>query len=306
MNLNRFAGITCDQARLLQKPFDRVVAFAINSRGPGGEKYYEAGLCMIAYINQFSSDTVDKIIVFDLGLDRDHREEISKMKNVLLLDFPEESKNFYPDYFRPKHYAWKYSVTWYASLLANTVLYIDAGKFPTCNLKRTFEVIEEDEFLLATPANSHVSGEDFRREWLDIPLGIGNSVFYMTDLYRNIMNINDEETKYPMCFAAIIGFTTSGRYYKNVIEPAFRLTQDPRICNVGFDPNRNHLQEQSLITLLAKRAGYDQLHMEVIRSYFGPGLPDQKRIINRRGEDIMIFWRAHGDEVQKLMGMFKK
>jgi hypothetical protein len=292
-------------ARKITKPFNRVITFAVNSRGPGGENYYEAGRCMVAHINQFSKNCFDKIIIFDLGLDDNHRKELSNMENVLMFDFPEETKNFYQGYFQPKHYAWKYAVTWYTSLIAETVLYIDAGKFPTCNLKRTFEVIKEDGFLLATPAESYVSGDVFRNEWLNIPLGVGNSVFYMTQEYKDIFNITQEEMQYPMCFAAIIGFTTTSKYYETIIEQAFKWSQDPRICSYGFDPNKNHLQEQSLITLLAKRAGYKQLHMEVVRSNFGKGYPDQKRFITRHGEDILIFWRAHGEEVHHLLRQFK-
>jgi len=305
IDLNQWKGIhTATEAQKIKKKFNRVVTFAVNSKGPAGEDYYKAGKCMVSHINQFSKDSVDKIIIFDLGLDYSHRAELAAMENVLMFDFPEETKNFYSGYFRPKHYAWKYAVAWYASLMAETVLYIDAGKYPTCNLNRTFEVIEQDNFLLATPAKSYVSGESFRKEWLDIPLGIGNSVFYMTSLYHEIFNITHEESNYPMCFAAIIGFTTNSKYYETIIEKAFKWTQDPRICSLGFDPNRNHLQEQSLITLLAKRAGYNQLHMEVVRSNFGPGYPDQKRFITRFGEDILIFWRAHGAEVDHLLRQF--
>ena len=45
--------------------------------------------------------------------------------------------------------------------------------------------------------------------------------------------------------------------------------------------------------------------MEVFRTFFGNGFPDQKRLITRNGEDILVFWRAHGDEVQHLMSKFK-
>jgi hypothetical protein len=305
INFNKFKGIhTALQASKISKKFNRVVAFAVNSRGPGGEDYYKAGKCMVAHINKFSKNCFDKIIIFDLGLDPDHRKELSEMNNVMLFDFPDETKQFYSDYFRPKHYAWKYAVTWYASLLAETVLYIDAGKFPTCSLERAFEVIEQDGFLLATPAKSYVSGESFRKEWLNIPLGIGNKTFYITSVYQEIFNITPEEARYPMCFAAIVGFSCASEYYKTVIEQAFKWTRDPRVCSHGFDPKRNHLQEQSLITLLAKRAGYNQLHMEVVRSNFGPGYPDQKRFITRFGEDILIFWRAHGEEVNYLLRQF--
>jgi hypothetical protein len=304
-HLENNSGLTSSEAvNNINKPFNRVVSFAVNSRGPGGEKYFEAGVCMIAHINQFSKKSVDKILVFDLGLDKQHRNFIQQMENVLLLDFPKETKEFYDDFFRPKHFAWKYAVTWYSAFFADTVLYMDAGKFPTCNLKRMFEVIEEDGFLLATPCNSHCSGEQFRKEWLNLPIGSGHPAVPVTKEFNDAMQTTEQEKKYPQCFAAIVGFHTKSKYYKTIIETAFKSVQNPKVCS-NFPKARQHTNDQALITLLAIRAGYKLLHMEVFRTYFGPGYPDQKRLITRNGEDILVFWRAHGDEIAKLMGEFK-
>ncbi|MHA2109037.1 MAG: hypothetical protein ACW99R_15140 [Candidatus Hodarchaeales archaeon] len=295
---------TAEEVQRISKPYKRIVAMAVNSRGPGGEKYYEAGVCMVAHINQFSRDDVDKILVFDLGLEKHHRENISSMENVLMLDFPSEVKNFYGDFLRPKHFAWKYAVTWYAGFFADTVLYMDAGKFPTCSLKRMFEVIEEDEFLLASPHQSFCSGDNFRKEWLNLPIGQGHPAVPVTEDFCNAMKVNSQEARYPQCFAAIVGYRCGSKYHSNIIEKAFYSVQNPMVCS-NFPHNRQHTNDQALITLLAIRANYRLLHMEVFRTFFGPGFPDQKRLITRNGEDILVFWRAHGDEVQHLMSKFK-
>lgn len=289
---------TYEEALCLDRKYKRVLCFASNSRGPRNEKYFEASICMIEHAKKHSENYFDKILIFDLGLEPSHREILSSYDIVNVIDFPKEFRPYH-DFYTPKHFAWKYAVTWFASLLSETVLYMDSGKFPTCCLKRCFESIEEDDFFLATPAYSHTAGESFRREWLDLQIGKGHPAVPVTDEFVAELQVTPEESKQPQSFAGIIGFKSCGKYYREIIYEAFLLVKNRKVC--GSDHVYQHTNDQALITLLAIRAGYKLLHMEVFRTNFGDGMPDQKRLITRRGEDILVFWRAHGDEVNRIL-----
>jgi hypothetical protein len=282
----------------LPRRYKRVLCFATNSRGPRGEKYFEASVCMVEHANKHSLNVIDKILVFDLGMQKDHRKILESYDVVEVIDFPPDFMPYH-DFYTPKHFAWKYAVTWFASLVSDSVLYMDSGKFPTSRLDRAFEVIEHDGFFLGTPAYSHAAGEDFRREWLDIKIGKGHHHVPVTQEFVATLQVTPRESDQPQSFAGIIGFRSCGPYYKDVVYEAFKLVQNRSVC--GSDSVYQHTNDQALITLLAIRSGYKLLHMEVFRTNFGAGMPDQKRIISRQGEDILVFWRAHGDEVNKIL-----
>ena len=117
------------------------------------------------------------------------------------------------------------------------------------------------------------------------------------------MEVTVGEYASPQCFAAIVGYKCGGKYHDTIMAKAFQAVQNPMVCS-NFPKDKQHTNDQALITLLSMRAGYKMLHMEVFRTFFGEGWPDQKRLITRNGEDILVFWRAHGDEIKKLMGEF--
>ena len=65
--------------------YNNILVTATNS------PYYESLLTLISGVHKFSVDIVDKIFVYNLGLDESEIKNLNRLKNVEVLEFPENS-----------------------------------------------------------------------------------------------------------------------------------------------------------------------------------------------------------------------
>ena len=62
--------------------------------------YYESLLTLISGVHKDSLEIVDKIFVYNLGLDINEIKTLNSLKNVEVLEFPENSTLLHPKFIR--------------------------------------------------------------------------------------------------------------------------------------------------------------------------------------------------------------
>lgn len=69
--------------------------------------YFDAGITLIASAHRTSFKTIDRILIYDLGLNEDHKKFIDKLAKVSIVEYPDSAKTIFPDYMTANQFAWK-------------------------------------------------------------------------------------------------------------------------------------------------------------------------------------------------------
>jgi glycosyltransferase involved in cell wall biosynthesis len=108
------------------------------------DNYFVQGLNLIASLHAFCRDSIDLIVVFDLGLSSQHRKFIEGLSGVVCRDYP--SAEPWSGYYHPKSYMYKCFAIFEARHLVDpadgVVLWIDAGVCVTAPMEEVFRLIE--------------------------------------------------------------------------------------------------------------------------------------------------------------------
>ena len=101
--------------------YNNILVTATNSA------YYESLLTLISGVHQYSFDIVDKIFVYNLGLDVNEIKTLNSLKNVEVLEFPENSTELHPKFMEPKSYVYKIYCMYNSSKLGSVVFFVPAS-----------------------------------------------------------------------------------------------------------------------------------------------------------------------------------
>jgi GT2 family glycosyltransferase len=121
----------------------RVVATSFDS------KYFAQGLNLIASLHAFCRNSIDLIVVYDLGLLPTQIELLGRLEGVVVAHYPAEEP--WPGYLQPKSYVYKCLAIHDARRFAGpkgTVLWIDAGVCVTGPMEEVFHHVEQIGHLL--------------------------------------------------------------------------------------------------------------------------------------------------------------
>lgn len=191
--------------------------------------YYESLLTLINGVHVYGLECVDKIFVFDLGLDKSEVETINKLKLVEVLKYPNECKNMHPKFFEPKSHVYKIFCLEYASSLGQNVFWLDAGATPINNMCKIYKLIEDDEIFMVVDV--HLTGD------------------YTHSDCKRIMKATEIELNDRILSSGIFGYKSNGKYRK-LISESFEFS---KIEGCIDGDQENHRHDQSILSIMATR-----------------------------------------------------
>ena len=161
-----------------------------------------------------NSDVFDRIVVHDLGLTPHQRELVERLPGIELRTVPP---------FAPH---WAQGFTWkpwiWTHLDADRIFYLDAGATVLRSLAPALEQIDERGYFLVSQGN----------ELRDL----------VPSDYYELYDLDTAFTNRPYVAAGIIGFRTSGPFWKRVVLPTYEDCLAGRSLGFSADDTvrRNH------------------------------------------------------------------
>jgi hypothetical protein len=191
--------------------------------------YYESLLGLISSIHKFGYNTVDKVLVYDIGLTQEEINSLRNLEKVDVIEFTEDEKNSHPEFLVGKSHVYKNYCLKHASKFNENVLWVDSGACFINNFDEIFEKIDyEDIFLVG-----------------DIHL----NKTYTHDECVNIMNATEDELMSNQLWSGLVGFKSEGKYQELIdLSSDFSLVEN--CCNGN---HQNHRHDQSILSILAYR-----------------------------------------------------
>jgi len=205
------------------KMYKNILVTATNS------PYYESLLTLISGVHKFSVDIVDKIFVYNLGLDESEIKNLNKLKNVEILEFPENLSELHPKFMEPKSYVYKIYCMYNSSKLGENVLWMDSGACPLKSIDVIYQKINEDEIFLVGDIHT-------------------NRDYTHTDC-RNCISASEDELNGKQLWAGLVGYKSNGKY-QNIFDESYKLS----LIHGCLDGNQeNHRHDQSILSILTHR-----------------------------------------------------
>jgi len=191
--------------------------------------FFKASITLVSSLHKTSIDTIDKIIIYNLGLKKIEKDFLNTLKKVEVIEYPATINNFWDGYLDPTTFAWKCFAIRDAKRFGDNILYLDSGAVVLKDLKIIYEIINKDEIFL-------VGDKHINRNWTH------KKCF-------EIMNANEFEINDFQLWAGILGYKTNGKY-QQLINDAFEYSKIKE-CIAG--DRKNHRHDQSIYSILASR-----------------------------------------------------
>lgn len=221
--------------------------------------YFYRLLVLIAAIHRTSYNTVDEIVVYNLGFGEAMKKLLEGYEKVRVEEFPDEIANIYAGYLQADMFAWKCYVLRKAAEEAENVLWLDAGIAPLEDLSGIFGIIENEEVFFVDNSDGHYIENLTKDEVLEK------------------LNVTSEERKGLMVCAGIVGYSSGGSYRK-LFDEAFELS---RIKEIIYGPKNIHRQDQSLYSILSVRYACPRQTFGKYGEWRGRLYPDQSLYVHR-------------------------
>lgn len=221
--------------------------------------FFDSCLTLIASIQQTSDATVDRILVYDLGLEEEEVRYLNACHKVDVVQFPDWAARIYPGYLFPKQYAWKPFAIKDAGSYGDRVFYLDSGAMALKDLKIVYDRIEQNDIFLV--GDRHVN-----KDWTH-------------DMCFHIMDATEEEKNGLQICAGLQGYKPGGRYQR-YINDAFTYSC---IKSAVFGDRANHRHDQSIYSVLAQRYAAPREDIHIFGEWRGIMSPDQVIFVHRRG-----------------------
>jgi hypothetical protein len=203
--------------------FNNILVTATNS------PYYESLLTLISGVHKHSLNIVDKIFVYNLGLDVNEINTLNSLKNVEVLEFPANTTELHLKFMEPKSYVYKIYCMYQSSKLGKNVLWLDSGASPLKSIDVIYEKITEDDIFLVGDIHT-------------------NRDYTHTDC-RNCLSASENELNGKQLWAGLVGYKTNGKY-QHIFDEAYKLS----LILGCLDGNQeNHRHDQSILSILTHR-----------------------------------------------------
>jgi lipopolysaccharide biosynthesis glycosyltransferase len=192
------------------------------------DMFTESLLTLISSVHKHSIDSIETIIVYDLGLSENSYQRLERLQKVMVKRIPDEEKHKYPmlnDISSRFHKIWSLND---ARSHGQNILWLDAGVMCLRDITHMYEIIERDGIFMVT--DQHLNRNYTHRKCAEI------------------MEASESEMNDKQLSAGIIGYSKGGRY-QNVFEEAFKY--GTLGCTMG--DTENHRHDQSVFSILASR-----------------------------------------------------
>jgi len=191
--------------------------------------FFKASITLISSLHKTSIDTIDKIIIYSLGLKKIEKDFLNTLKKVEVIEYPTTINNLWDGYLDPTIFAWKCFAIWDAKRFGDNILYLDSGALALKDIKTIYKIINKNEIFL-------VGDKHTNRNWTH------KKCF-------EIMNASESEINDFQLWAGILGYKTNGKY-QQLINDAFEYSKIKE-CIAG--DRKNHRHDQSIYSILASR-----------------------------------------------------
>jgi hypothetical protein len=248
--------------------YNNILVTATNS------PYYESLLTLISGVHKFSVDIVDKIFVYNLGLDESEIKNLNRLKNVEVLEFPENSSELHPKFMEPKSYVYKIYCMYQSSKLGKNVLWLDSGASPLKSIDVIYQKIEEDEIFLV--GDIHINRN------------------YTHQDCRNCISATENELDGKQLWAGLVGYKSNGKY-QHIFDESYKLSLIPG-CLDGNQENHRH--DQSILSILTHRYNCPRQDIDIFGYW-----TDWNRNLNlalELGSVIFAHRRGHNDKTNLI------
>lgn len=180
--------------------------------------FFNAGINLIAGIHRTSFDIVKKIIVFDLGLEKEKKNELEKLEKVQVVPYPDIVYTFYDGYMDIENYGFKASSVKFAGEYANPgdlILWMDGGLVPLKSLDEIFRIIKKEDIFFV--------------DHNDRPGWPFYNIHNTHPRCLELLNATKREKFAPHMRAALLGYKYGGKYQQKIIDTVFRHSQNKEI-----------------------------------------------------------------------------
>ena len=248
--------------------YNNILVTATNS------PYYESLLTLISGVHKFSVDIVDKIFVYNLGLDESEIKNLNRLKNVEVLEFPENSSELHPKFMEPKSYVYKIYCMYQSSKLGKNVLWLDSGASPLKSIDVIYQKIDEDEIFLVGDIHTNRN--------------------YTHQDCRNCTSATENELDGKQLWAGLVGYKSNGKY-QHIFDESYKLSLIPG-CLDGNQENHRH--DQSILSILTHRYNCPRQDIDIFGYW-----TDWNRNLNlalELGSVIFAHRRGHNDKTNLI------
>ena len=191
--------------------------------------YFDSLLTLINGIHSFGMECVDRIFVYDLGLDESEIQTLTRLKRVEVLKYPSNMTDIHPNFLEPKSHVYKLYCLENSKTLGKNVFWLDAGATPIRSMCHIFDKIDSEEIFLVV--DTHLTKT------------------YTHSNCVSIMGATDDELNDKILSSGIIGFKSNGKY-QQMIKDAFDYSM---IVGCVDGDQENHRHDQSVLSILATR-----------------------------------------------------
>ena len=232
--------------------------------------YYESLLTMISGVHKDSLDIVDMIFVYNLGLDSSEINNLNKLKNVTVLDFPSNVTELHPKFMEPKSYVYKIYCMYHSSKLGENVLWMDSGACPLKSIDVIYNKIENDNIFLV--GDIHTNRDYTHQEC------------------RKCLSATEDELNGKQLWAGLVGYKSNGKY-QHIFNQAYEISLIPG-CLDGNQENHRH--DQSILSILTHR--YECPRQDIDMFGYWTDWNRNLKIAQEIGSVIFAHRRGHNDK----------
>jgi hypothetical protein len=201
--------------------------------------YFESLKTLIASIHRTSYDIVDKIYVYDLGLDINKINFVNGLEKCVVLDLKSLINPLpFDDYLLPKGYAYKCFCLQHQKG-NNNILWLDAGVITLKSVKPIFDIIQNDDIFVV--GDYHLNKN------------------FTKPLCSEIMKATESELNDVQISAGIIGYKLNGNF-QHLFNDAYEYSKIDG-CIIGNENNHRH--DQSVYSILVSRYGVNKQNIDI-------------------------------------------
>lgn len=192
-------------------------------------QYYGSLLTLINGVHQYGLKCVERIYVYNLGLDETEIQTLNKLSLVEVISYPTEVTEKHRNFMAPKSHVYKLFCLVDSKKYGENIFWLDAGATPINDMCEIYNKIQSDEVFMV--GDVHIIKSYTHKECI------------------KIMSATEEEISQTILSSGIIGFKRNGKYQK-LFDEAF----DYSLIEGCVDgDHENHRHDQSVLSILASR-----------------------------------------------------
>jgi hypothetical protein len=201
--------------------------------------YFESLKTLIASIHRTSYSVIDKIFVYNLGLDISEINYVNSIEKCEVLDLKSLINPLpFDDYLLPKGHAYKCFCLQHQKGDDN-ILWLDAGVIALKSVKPIFEIIQNEDIF--TVGDSHLNKN------------------FTKPLCSEIMKATESELNDVQLSSGIIGYKLNGKF-QHLFDDAYEYSKIEG-CVIGDEYNHRH--DQSVYSILVSRYGVNKQNIDI-------------------------------------------